>query len=187
MTLPYVYSPRCDIAKSLPHLQRTILERVQAGYVNYAGYNGIEITATLRDVSNAVESAYILTAKEDLPKVTSRMEGFARIYRVDGVPNGLALPGEDTSSEARKRATAWLAIAQFLEREEKAKAYEEAKAKAEADAAAKAAEAARTRRLDELADEWFGEDSYADLGPNKAAAVKEIYRLETTLEERDCA
>lgn len=125
-----------------------------------------------------MESAYILTPKTDLPKVTRTIPG---VYVVEGV--GPLASIRSTAEEARKYANAWLAIAKHLEREEAARVYEEAKAKAVAEAAAAAAKQAR---LDELADEWFGKD-YTDLGPNKAAAIQEIHRLETQLNTKDAA
>jgi hypothetical protein len=180
-----VYTARFSAVEGLPHLQRTILGRTRVGTLTGHGYN-IEIKAALSDVADAVESAYILTPKDDLPKVTASAETrYGRRFHVEGHPF-MQPPGKSTAAEARKRATAWLAIAQHLEVEEKAKAYEEAKAKAVADAMNAAAEAARKARLNELADEWFGKD-YNDLGPNKAAAIKEIHRLETQLNAKDAA
>jgi hypothetical protein len=79
-----------------------------------------------------------------------------------------------TSERARQAATKWLAIAQHLDVEEKAKAYEEAKAKA-------VAHAARAKRLDELADKYFGADFHSDLGERKARVIEDLYRLEQKL------
>jgi len=161
-------------------LQRAILERTDRGTITHSSYGGPVIEASLDSVANAVESAYVLTPKTDLPKVTASPGGS---FDVEGI--GSLWPQDSRTAEnTRKRAAAWLAITQHLEVEETAKAYEASKAKQVADSMA---EAARMKRLDELADEWFGKD-YLDLGPNKASAVKEIYRLETKLtEDKDAA
>lgn len=168
---------------SLTELQKVIIQRGM-GTIKHFTYGSPEITGTIESITDAVESAYILTPKADLPKVTnSPSTATKRQFYFAGdpfVPCSTDL--HYTSEQARKSAAKWLAVAQFLGAEEKAKATDEAKAKA----ASAMAEAARKKRLDELADEWFGKD-YFDLGPNKASAVKEIYRLETIIAEEDAA
>jgi len=181
MTTFQAFRPSFANASNLTPLQRAIAKGSYNGTIRYGIYGPPEITAPLESIADTVESAYVLTPKDELPKVTASPVGS---FEVEGI-GALWVPDSRTAEGARKRAAAWLAIAKHLEAEEKAKAYEEAKAKAVAD---KVAEAARQQRLNELADEWFGKDFYTYLSPNKASAVKEIYRLETKLtEDKDAA
>lgn len=168
---PVVGPGRIQAPAGLP---RVIIERTAGGCTKSYADKAPTINAPVASIAAAVESAYIITPKDELPKVT---EGHADTLKVEEF--GAMVLNTSTSEAARKRAAAWLAIAQHLQGREKAKAAEESVAK-------QAAEAARVQRLDELADEWFGKD-YADLGPNKAAAVKEIHRLETKLNAKDAA
>lgn len=167
----------------LPKLQQAIINRTGHGTIRYGAYGGAEITADLASVAAAVESAYVLTAKDKLPKITHVTDTLSkRMFTFAGDPFvPYSTDPNHTSERARQTAAKWLAVARHLEAEEKAKAYEDAKAKAVADAAERAAEASRKKRLDELADAWFGADFFTDLGPNKSAAIKEIYRLEQKL------
>lgn len=162
--------------QSFPPLQRVILERAR-GTITAQSYGPARINAELESVAAAVESAYILTPKDELPKV---VEGggdkYTRVFTFAGQSQDpVGVMPTFTAAKARLRAAAWLAIARHLDAEEKAAS----------DAAAKA-ETARKKRLDELADQWFGKD-FADLGDNKAAAIKEIHRLEQLTEDKDAA
>lgn len=160
-------------------LQKAIINRTDHGYINYKSFSGPEVTAPLQSISEAVESAFILVEKATLPKAMSSVRSTnARSFAFtgDGTFAGLSANPSVTAEQARKTASKWLAVAQFLDAEEKI----EAKKKADAEAEAKNARAAR---LGELALEYF-DSYYMDLSSKKVRVIEEIYRLEQEVKER---
>jgi hypothetical protein len=159
-------------------LQQAIIKNTKYGTLNYKLYEPAEITAPLQSISSAVEYAFVLVEKASLPRVTHATNTLSRrMFTFAGDPFvPYSTDPNHTSEQARKTAAKWLAIAGFLEDEEK-DAAAEAKKKADAE---KASEGARMSRLSALAGEYF--DSYfTDLGPKKTRVIEELYDLQEKL------
>lgn len=166
--------------KPFTPLEHAIVKGTTFGTIKYNSYGPSEITAPLESVARAVESAYVLTPREALPKITATSKG--NVNRSFSGSNNLGATVQGgTSESARQSAALWLAIAGLLEKEEK-DAADDAKKKADAE---QAAESARHKRLDALASEYFDAECYIDLGPKKARVIDELYRLEEQLKQDD--
>ena len=164
-----------SFGRTLTPLQHVIVNRTVSGTMRQPGFGHLEITAPLVALSDGIESAFVLTPREALPKIHVTDHGLHRRHFASGSGLGAEVTGGN-SETARQSAALWLAIAQHLEAEEKA-AAEEAKKKAAADA----------KRLDELADEYFDTDDFSDLSTKKQRAVKHIHQLEQELNQEDKA
>jgi hypothetical protein len=168
MTTFQAFRPSFANASNLIPLQQAIAKGSYGGTIRYGIYGPPEITARLDAVADAVESAFVLTPKDDLPKVTSSHSVTdGRAFHVPGQGSYSVPGGEFTAEFARSRAAALHAIAILLDAEEKAAAD-----------TAKKAETDRTKRLNELASKYFGADFFSDLGERKARVIEDFYKLE---------
>jgi hypothetical protein len=165
-------------------LERAIIDRAR-GSITRHSYGPPQINTDLQSLTGAVESAFVLIPRDALPKITADGTtppgAYTRAFAFKDYP-AVTMTGRPTAQEARRRAAAWVAVAALLEGEEKT-AADKAKAEAEAE---QAAAAARSKRLDELALEYFN-DHHADLGVRKARVIEDTYKLEQQLAAADKA
>jgi hypothetical protein len=163
-------------------LERAIIDRAR-GTITSHRFGPPQIDTDLGSLTRAIDSAFVLIPRDAVPTIErATRSDYARSFHFPGnVTIGTA--PDITAEQARKKAAAWVAVAAKLEGEEKAAAD---KAKAEADAE-QAAAAARSKRLDELAAEYFADD-FMNLGARKARVIEDTYKLELQLADKadDC-